>query len=843
MDTKEEAEPNEERLSSNEERQASNEERPSSNEERPSSPMRVLQQLSEGAFRVAGEALQNMYSGSGGSVIPQSPAHRRCQSELVSNGFQRSNSFQKLKTHMQKAWRWGGKPREEGSASSFNPEVMANQKRQWYQLHPKTLGCINYTEPTSLFEHFMIVGLHPDANLEVVEHAFAKRKIWEKQKEKSEFPDNKMQQQERPPEPILEPQILFKYPPAKKLTMRIKDLVPFCFPEGVKAWLLERTPSFSELNELVYGQEHIGRDDLSFVFTVKAADSTTLYGVCLHVSEIVQRPPGILGISSPRSHPTRLCSRFLVSAPRCYCLLTRVPFFELHFEMLNSFLAQERLNRITQFVNRMTLTGCIPATPKLDDQMSSNANSPERESSNDWMTCAIPLDDAAVIAAAAAAAGIISDEEIPQPAPKIWDYHCQSSVSVSAGDASDYFQTRNVDKDGKKNLQDHDSCAFEAPGTLDSMERMQGKCENDQVSPKVGTSFSARNHVVARIENSKSLLSPVKSMVLEDEDELFSNNERDYGNELLMDWAMENKNHLLHIVCRYYAQPIPPRGSEFVFHPLEHLQAIRYIRHSVAALGFSEDCLNCSEQARVNAKLAAAEEALALSVWTVAATCRVLSLNSVLSIITAVLLEKQVVIVCPNLGVLSAMVLSLIPMIRPFQWQSLLLPVLPGRMIDFLDAPVPYIVGIQHKPDDLNMKPNLVLVDIQMNQVKMCHLPKLPHHKELISQLGPIHAKLSNESSIARKHPVHRCNEVQAEAATKFLNIMWHYLESLCSDLKSHTITSVQSNNDRVSLLLKDSFIDSFPGRDQPFVKLFVDTQLFTCLSDARLSSFESGES
>ncbi|RZC21074.1 DENN domain-containing protein 5B isoform B [Glycine soja] len=651
-----------------------------------------------------------------------------------------------------------------------------------------------------------------------------------------------MLQQQRPPEPTLEPQLLFKYPPAKKLTMSKKDLAPFCFPEGVKAWLLERTPSLSELNELVYGQEHLGKDDLSFVFTIKAADNATLYGVCLHVPEIVQRPPGILGISSPFSHPSGACSRFLVSAPRCYCLLTKVPFFELHFEMLNSLIAQERLNRITQFINEVTLTGSTPSTPKLDDQMSSNANSPDRESFSDWMDCAIPLDAAAVITAAAA--GIISDDEIIQLSPKRWDSRCQSPVSVTASDASDHWQVRDIDKDGRKNLQDHDNCTFGAPETLGSIERMHGNYKNDQVSPKVGTPFSAQNRVLERLGSSESLFSPVRSMASEDEDDFFSNNERDYGDELLIEWAMENKNDLLQIVCRYHAEPIPPRGSEFVFHPLEHLQAIQYIRHSVASLGFGDDCSNCSEPALDNAKLAAAEEALSLSVWTMATTCRVLSLDSVMALITGVLLEKQVVIMCPNLGVLSATVLSLIPMIRPFQWQSLLLPVLPGKMIDFLDAPVPYIVGIQHKPDDLNMKTkNLVLVNMPKDQVTMCHLPRLPRHRELLSQLTPIHARLSNERSIARKHPVHRCNEVQAEASTQFLNIMWHYLESLCSDLKSHTITSVQSNNDRVSLLLKDSFIDSFPARDQPFIKLFVDTQLFTVLSDSRLSSFESGES
>ncbi|KAE9585517.1 putative DENN domain-containing protein [Lupinus albus] len=630
--------------------------------------------------------------------------------------------------------------------------------------------------------------------------------------------------------------------------------------------MLERSPSLSELNEFVYGQEHLGRDDLSFIFTLKVIAEThlcisscldqttyneTLYGVCLHVPEIVQRPPGTLGTSYRHSHPSG-CSRFLVSAPRCYCLLTRVPFFELHFEMLNrthyallgcSLVAQERLSRISQFVNELTLTGSIPSTSKLDDQMSSNANSPERELFNDWMSCAIPVDGAAAITAAAA--GIIFDDKIPQLSPKIWDSHSQSPASVTASDASDFFPVRDIDKDGSKNQQNHDSCAFDIAETHDSTERMNWNYESDQLSPHVGTPFSTRSHVLERLGSFDSLFRcPARSMISEDEDDLFANNETDCGDELLMEWAMEKKNDFLQIVCRYHASPIPPRGSEFIFRPLEHLQAIQYIRHSVPSLGFSENCLNCSEPAKVNAKLADAEEALALSVWTTATTCRVLSLESVLALVSGVLLEKQVVVVCPNLGVLSATVLSLVPMIRPFQWQSLLLPVLPRKMIDFLDAPVPYIVGIPHKPGDLNMKTsNLVLVDVLKNQVKMCNLPKLPQYRELVSQLGPIHARLKCESSIARNNPVHRCNEVQADAATRFLNIMWHYLESLCSELKLHTITSVESNNDRVSLLLKDSFIDSFPNRDQAFMKVFIDTQLFTVLSDAHLSSFESGKS
>lgn len=90
-------------------------------------------------------------------------------------------------------------------------------------------------------------------------------------------------------------------------------------------------------------------------------------------------------------------------------------------------------------------------------------------------------------------------------------------------------------------------------------------------------------------------------------------------------------------------------------------------------------------------------------------------------------------VICDSQGILSALVLSVIPLIRPYQWQSLLMPVmllccqtfasilytrlsflgyliicvglfitltaymnfqvLPNDMLDFLDAPVPYVVS------------------------------------------------------------------------------------------------------------------------------------------------------
>jgi len=43
---------------------------------------------------------------------------------------------------------------------------------------------------------------------------------------------------------------------------------------------------------------------------------------------------------------------------------------------------------------------------------------------------------------------------------------------------------------------------------------------------------------------------------------------------------------------------------------------------------------------------------------------------------------------------------------------------------------------------------------------------------------------------------------LQVEAAKGFLGVLRSYLDSLCSNLRSHTITNVQSNNDKVCVCL-----------------------------------------
>lgn len=397
-----------------------------------------------------------------------------------------------------------------------------------------------------------------------------------------------------------------------------------------------------------------------------------------------------------------------------------------------------------------------------------------------------------------------------------------------------------------------ESCTAVHNAHNDAIDKIMGKKQPERLFPEAVLPL-LRFHQCERFESSGSfqgspddrkLRSDTKEQDLEEPSS--SDKEHFYDYSEIRQWAKANNHGSLQIICEYYQLQCPTRGSMLTFQPLEHLHSLEFHRHGETAIHISgstfdlRSCRTSLEVAEAQNMLLAEEEAAALSVWTVACLCGSLRLEHVLMIFSGALLEKQIVVASSNMGILSASVLSVVPLIRPYQWQSLLMPVLPNDMLDFLDAPVPYIVGIMNMTSEVQSKlMNAILVDADKNQVRSTPIPCLPQHKELFSSLSPYYAKLVGESYLARKRPVYKCTDVQVEAAKSFLAVLRSYLNSLCSNLRSHTITNVQSNDDKVSLLLKESFIASFPSRDRPFMKLFVDTQLFSVHTDLVLSLYQ----
>eukprot|EP00249_Psilotum_nudum_P015701 c25476_g2_i1 orf=164-2608(+) len=780
------------------------------------------------------------------AVVAAAAAVRPRPSIVFSSNQDHGNkTFRKLQRQWTRIWGQGSYPLDGCKKAFFNPEQLTSQKRQWNQLQLQILERKQLKEPVCLFEHMVLVGLHPKTDLEATKAALVRTRALERDLDGSERLRDVMRQQYRSSSsPKLEPQILFTFPPGKRLPIRQKDLPSFCFPAGLEAQLVERTPSLSELNEVVFGQDYVKRDDLSYLFLIKVADNATLYGVCVYVPEIIHNTPAIMAMNTDMqpSHPP-LC-RFLVSAYRCYCILTKLPFFDLHFEVLNSIIMQERLYRITKCADELTTITYDTATM---EHVESNGVFP-------------PINGGSCVSVESCAHDCTNEVSLANGG--LYSFSSQrleSGLATSDGVKTDDFDYQTGVRD-KTRIQQ----------ILESNERvgLEELCANENSNNKIirtedrnaedlgfnaGTISPLLSTEHQRVESVDSINSVFdglsrSSMSEEDMEEASSSGQENMHElEDIISWAEANNNYPLQIVCAYHKLPIPSRGSSISFQPLEGLELVMFNRLDVSSTllgGRTLDLKSCRtnlEFAEAQAALVAAEEALAMSVFTVATLCRVLSLENILAMFAGALLEKQMVVICSNLGVLSAVVLSMIPLIRPFQWQCLMLPVLPNKMLDFLDAPVPFIVGIQNKKSAARSKPlNVVMVNVQKNKVTSPYTPQLPRFKELASALESYHSKLVAETEFARRHPVYEYNNAQAHAAEGFLAVLRSYLESLCTNLRSHTITNVQSNNDKVSLLLKESFVEDFSSHDRPFMKLFVDTQLFSVHSDTVLSFLES---
>ncbi|KAL2580996.1 hypothetical protein AAZX31_15G168700 [Glycine max] len=746
------------------------------------------------------------------------------------------SQLQKLQYQVTKMIKGFSRPTEV-KYTNYNPEILTTQKRQWaanFQL--QYMDHKSWKEPTRLFESMVVVGLHPNCDIQALQRQYFLRKSEGPGKLRSALGYQNQSRVEA--EPNLEPQVLFVYPPEKQMPLKDKDLLSFCFPGGLEVNAVERTPSMSELNEILFGQEHLKQRDLSFVFRLQGADNSTLYGCCVLVEELVQKPSGFLSLISDKqaTYSPLKRQRHILTTQRCYCILSRLPFFELHFGVLNSIFMQERLERLTRIGGDLNLEYA--------------EDSCEEENLEEKSECMLVNDRL---------------EDRHDDNPMISQSSLRNSSPENIENDSNYPKKQMVNGDlhtFKERVND-DNAVPSDPETDRKTVREESGPTNAEESDLYGDAFVTNKQSEDRrlpnailpllrycqYESSESSCRNFRSDAddTETEDASFSGQEDLNDLQDILEWAKANNCGPLQIISEYYRLTCPARGSALRFHPLEHLHPLEYHRPDETILhlaGSTVDLKSCStglEFAEAHNSLLAEEEATALSIWAVACMCGTLRLENVLAFFAGALLEKQIVFVCSNLGILSASVLSVIPLIRPYQWQSLLMPVLPNGMLEFLDAPVPYIVGIKNKTNEVQSKltNNVILIDANRNQVKSSTVPQLPRQKELMSSLRPYHETLVGESYLGRRRPVYECTEVQTEAAKGFLSVLRSYLDSLCYNIRSHTITNVQSNDDKVSLLLKESFIDSFPYRDRPFMKLFVDTQLFSVHTDIVLSFFQ----
>lgn len=196
-----------------------------------------------------------------------------------------------------------------------------------------------------------------------------------------------------------------------------------------------------------------------------------------------------------------------------------------------------------------------------------------------------------------------------------------------------------------------------------------------------------------------------------------------------------------------------------------------------------------------------AEASSSAGAWAVCVLCRNLSLDNMITMLSCVLLEKQVVVFCPTLGVLSGVVWSMAPLILPFIWQSVTFPVMPSSMLEFLDAPVPFIAGIQHKTDVVREKSSdLVRVNVYKDKINKAsgNVPLLARHQQLIATISSHYEILRTNSSRGgpfchnlSSGPIFRISSQERKHAEAIIALVNRHLVGLCSNVLHHRYDNI----------------------------------------------------
>uniref|UniRef100_A0A8B9HE70 DENN/MADD domain containing 5A n=1 Tax=Astyanax mexicanus TaxID=7994 RepID=A0A8B9HE70_ASTMX len=123
-----------------------------------------------------------------------------------------------------------------------------------------------------------------------------------------------------------------------------------------------------------------------------------------------------------------------------------------------------------------------------------------------------------------------------------------------------------------------------------------------------------------------------------------------------------------------------------------------------------------------------------------------LGVENVLQLFTCALLEIQILLYSqPDYQRLMTVAESITALMFPFQWQHVYVPILPASLLHFLDAPVPYLMGLHSNGQDdrtkleLPQEANLCFVDIDNHFIELPEdLPQFPNKLEFIQEISEV---------------------------------------------------------------------------------------------------------
>ena len=200
-----------------------------------------------------------------------------------------------------------------------------------------------------------------------------------------------------------------------------------------------------------------------------------------------------------------------------------------------------------------------------------------------------------------------------------------------------------------------------------------------------------------------------------------------------------------------------------------------------------------------------------------------IGVNNMITVFASMLYERRIIVTSKKLSVLSACVQAANLIIYPMSWQHIFIPVLPVQLMDYLCAPMPFLIGV---PDPIMKRTraselgDVVVVYADENRIEtpFDDLDSLP--AEVIANLKK-----------SLKPPASMLGDSVARA---FLQALVHLIGGYRDALKYRQGEKITFN--------EDAFILSRSTSLQPFLEKMLQLQIFMQFIEERLELLNSGK-
>ena len=134
-----------------------------------------------------------------------------------------------------------------------------------------------------------------------------------------------------------------------------------------------------------------------------------------------------------------------------------------------------------------------------------------------------------------------------------------------------------------------------------------------------------------------------------------------------------------------------------------------------------------------------------------------LGIDNAVKLFTCALLEHQILVYSGDFDKLMLVCESVSALMYPFAWPHVYVPILPPSLENFLDAPIPYIMGVLRRTHDIELskKGSVCIVDIDNGELDLPEeLPEFPHEEELIDEIRSNIAKYGGKdgANVLKEH-------------------------------------------------------------------------------------------